>query len=287
MLELIMSPDNLNAAFAKVSRNKGARGIDNMTTRQLFSFLRTHGEQLRYSVLSGTYSPQPLRYVQIPKPDGGTRTLGIPTATDRLIQRAIVQVLMPLYEPAFSDNSFGYRPARNIQDAVARCLDYLNAGYVWAADMDIEKFFDSVDRGRLLQILSRDIRDERLISLIADCINSPLLKDGRLIRTSTGIPQGGPLSPFLANIMLNELDCELIRRGENFVRYADDMLIFCRSEASAWQALKHILPFLEGDLTLRINEAKTLITHAGRMKFLGYRFRCVSGGWMGYNTRIP
>ena len=287
MLELIMSHDNLNSAFAKVSRNKGARGIDNMTTQQLFSFLRAHGEHLRQSVLSGSYSPQPLRHVQIPKPDGSLRTLGIPTATDRLIQRAIVQILMPIYDPAFSDNSFGYRPARNIQDAVARCLDYLNSGYVWAADVDIEKFFDNVDRSRLLQILSRDIHDKRVISLIADCINSPVLKNGRLIHTSTGIPQGGPLSPFLANVMLNELDGELSRRSENFVRYADDMLIFCRSEASAWQALKHILPFLEGDLTLRINEAKTLITHADRIKFLGYRFRCVSGGWIGYNTHIP
>ena len=190
---------------------------------------------------------------------------------------------MPLYEPKFSNNSFGYRPAKSIQHAIARCLDFLNSGLVWAVDLDIEKFFDSVNRHTLLAILSRDIHDTRVLSLISKFINAPVLKNNQLVHSASGIPQGGPLSPLLANILLNELDSELSRRKELFVRYADDMLIFCRNEASAFQAAKHLRPFLEQALSLRINNAKTLITHAASISFLGYGFTETTDGWIGYN----
>ncbi|MBQ3446685.1 MAG: group II intron reverse transcriptase/maturase, partial [Synergistaceae bacterium] len=239
MLEAILSPDNLNTAYAKVARNKGTYGIDGMTTEQLLPFLEAHGESLRQSLLDGTYIPQPVRAVKIPKGNGKFRTLGIPTAIDRFIQRAIVQVLMPLYEAVFSENSYGFRPERGVEDAVKKCLQYFNSGYDWAVDMDLEKFFDSVCREKLLRLLFRDIHDERVLYLLGAYINSGIVDNGRPVHSSAGIHQGGPLSPLLANIMLNELDKELLMRRENFVRYADDMMIFCRNRASAYQALKH------------------------------------------------
>lgn len=272
MLEQILSPDNLNLAYTKVARNKGTYGIDGMTPEQLLPFLEAHGEALRQSLLDGSYIPQPVRSVKIPKGGGKFRTLGIPTAIDRFIQRAIVQVLMPLYEAVFSENSYGFRPERGVEDAVKKCLQYFNDGYTWAVDMDLEKFFDSVCREKLMQILIRDIHDERVLCLIGSYVSSGIVEDGRPVHSSAGIHQGGPLSPLLANIMLNELDSELSLRGENFVRYADDMMIFCRSKSSANQALKHITPYIEGNLLLRINGDKTIIAHADNVKFLGYGF---------------
>ena len=272
MLEAILSPDNLNLAFSKVARNKGTYGIDGMTTEQLLSFLENHGEALRQSILDGKYIPQPVRAVKIPKGNGKFRTLGIPTAVDRFIQRAIVQILMPLYDAQFSDDSYGFRPERGVEDAVKKCLLYFNNGYTWAADIDLEKFFDSVCREKLLQILSRDIHDERVLCLLSAFISSGIVENGRPIHSSAGIHQGGALSPLLANVMLDELDRELAMRGEIFVRYADDMMIFCKSKASAFQALKHITPFIEENLFLRINGDKTIIAHADDVKFLGYGF---------------
>ncbi len=272
MLEAILSPDNLNLAYSKVARNKGTYGIDGMTTEQLLSFLENHGEALRQSILDGQYIPQPVRAVKIPKGNGKFRTLGIPTAIDRFIQRAVVQILMPLYDAQFSDDSYGFRPERGVEDAVKKCLQYFNNGYTWAVDMDLEKFFDSVCREKLLQILCRDIHDERLLYLLGAYINSGIIQDGKPVHSSAGIHQGGPLSPLLANVMLNELDRELALRQEIFVRYADDMMIFCRNKASAFQALKHITPFIEENLFLRINGDKTIIAHADNVKFLGYGF---------------
>ena len=279
MLEQILSPDNLNLAYSKVARNKGTYGIDGMTTENLFSFLENHGEELRQAVINGTYSPQPVRAVKIPKGNGKFRTLGIPTAIDRLIQRAIVQVLMPLYEFQFSETSYGFRPEKSIEDAVKKCQDYFNQGYIWVVDMDLEKFFDSVSREKLMNILCKNISDERILYLIEQFINAGIIEHGQPIRTHDGISQGGPLSPLLANIMLNELDQELMQRCEKFVRYADDMLIFCRSSKSAHQALKHITPFIEEDLFLRINNEKTMIASADRIKFLGYGFCRTSEGF--------
>lgn len=272
MLEAILSPDNLNLAYSKVARNKGTYGIDGMTTEQLLSFLQNHGESLRQSILDGQYIPQPVRAVKIPKGNGKFRTLGIPTAIDRFIQRAIVQILMPLYDANFSDDSYGFRPERGVEDAVKKCLLYFNNGYTWAVDMDLEKFFDSVCREKLLQILSRDILDQRVLYILSAYINSGIIEDGKPVHSSAGIHQGGPLSPLLANVMLNELDRELAMRREFFVRYADDMMIFCKNKASAFQALKHITPFIEENLFLRINGDKTIIAHADNIKFLGYGF---------------
>ena len=279
MLEAILSPDNLNLAYSKVARNKGTYGIDGMTTEQLLTFLQNHGESLRQSLLDGNYIPQPVRAVKIPKGNGKFRTLGIPTAVDRFIQRAVVQVLMPLYDSVFSEASYGFRPERGVEDAVIKCLQYFNDGYTWAVDMDLEKFFDSVCREKLMQILFRDIHDERVLYLLGAFINSGIIEDGSPVYSSAGIHQGGPLSPLLANIMLNELDKELAMRRENFVRYADDMMILCRNKASAQQALKHIAPFIEGNLFLRINSEKTIIAHADNVKFLGYGFFRTPNGY--------
>ena len=279
MLEQILSPDNLNLAYSKVARNKGTYGIDGMTTEQLLTFLENHGESLRQSILDRSYIPQPVRAVKIPKAGGKFRTLGIPTAIDRFIQRAVVQVLMPLYDAHFSDDSYGFRPERGVEDAVKKCLYYFNNGYIWAVDMDLEKFFDSVCREKLMQLLFRDIHDERVLYLLSAYINSGMIENGRLLYSSAGIHQGGPLSPLLANIMLNELDRELAVRRENFVRYADDMMIFCRSRSSAYQALKHITPYIEENLFLRINAGKTIIAHADNIKFLGYGFFRTPNGY--------
>lgn len=272
MLEKIISPDNMNLAYKKVMQNGGTYGIDGITTEQLITFLERDGENLINSIINGSYTPQPVRSVKIPKNDGSFRELGIPTAIDRLVQRAVVQVLMPLYEMKFSETSYGFRPERSIEDAVKKCRSYFNQGYTWTVDMDLEKFFDSVNREKLTQILYRDIQDKRVLKLICDFMNSGIIAAGQPHKNNTGIHQGGPLSPLLANIMLNELDQELTIRGEKFVRYADDMLIFCRNKASAIQALKHITPFIEGDLCLRINDNKTFISYAEDVKFLGYGF---------------
>ena len=279
MMEQILSPENLNTAYAKVVQNKGTYGVDGMTADKLMQFLERNGEKLRKSILTGTYNPQPVRAVKIPKPSGKLRTLGIPTAIDRFIQRAIVQVLTPIYENIFSEHSFGFRPERSIEDAVKKSLQYLNGGYEWAVDLDLEKFFDSVCREKLLQILIRSIHDKRVLKLIDAYINSDVIDNGRRIHTNAGLPQGGPLSPLLANIMLNELDNELTRRSEIFVRYADDMNIFCRNEVSARNALKHITPYIEKCLSLRINAEKTFISHAENIKFLGYGFFLTNEGY--------
>ncbi|MBR1486767.1 MAG: group II intron reverse transcriptase/maturase [Synergistaceae bacterium] len=279
MLEQILSSENLNSAYAKIAQNKSTYGVDGMTAEELFQFLEIHWESLKKSLLDGTYKPQPVKAVKIPKSDGKFRTLGIPTVTDRFIQRAIMQILMPLYENIFSEASYGFRPERSIEDAAKKSLKYINGGYDWAVDMDLEKFFDSVNREKLIEILIRDIYDKRVLKLIISYINSDVVSNGRRFNTNAGIHQGGPLSPLLANIMLNELDKELTKRREFFVRYADDMMIFCRNEASARQALKHITPYIEQNLFLKINREKTFISHAENVKFLGYGFFRTSGGY--------
>lgn len=279
MLEQILSQENLNTAYAKVARNKGTYGVDGMTSEELAHFLERSGETLRRSILAGTYVPQPVRAVKIPKSAGKFRTLGIPTATDRFVQRAVAQILTPLYENIFSEASYGFRPERSIEDAVRKSLQHINSGCHWAVDLDLEKFFDSVCREKLMQILDRNIADKRVVKLIHSYISSDVIDNGRIFHTHAGIHQGGPLSPLLANIMLNELDKELTRRHEIFVRYADDMMIFCRNEASAQNALKNITPYIEKGLSLRINSEKTFISHADNIKFLGYGFFMTPGGY--------
>lgn len=272
MLEEIVSADNLNRAYKRVKKNKGAGGVDGMKVDELLQYLKDNGEEIRQTILDGKYQPKPVRRVEIPKDNGKTRKLGIPTAVDRVIQQAIAQVLTPIYEPKFAETSYGFRPKRSAHDALRKCREYLEAGRVWTVDMDLEKFFDTVNQPKLMEILARDIKDGRVLSLIHRYLRAGAVEWGRFEDTEVGVPQGGPLSPMLGNIVLNELDHELERRGHKFVRYADDLVIFCGSKASAKQTLEHIIPYIEGKLFLKVNREKTVVAYAGKIKFLGYGF---------------
>ena len=283
LLEKVVSANNLNRAYKRVKRNKGAGGVDGMKVDELLQYLRDNGEDIRKAILAGEYKPQPVRGVEIPKDNGKTRQLGIPTAVDRVIQQAIAQALTPIYEPKFAETSYGFRPGRSTHDALRKSREYLNAGYAWTVDMDLEKFFDTVNQSKLMEILAKDIKDGRVLSLIHKYLRAGAIRCGRFEETKLGVPQGGPLSPLLANIMLNELDRELERRGHKFVRYADDMVIFCKSKASAKQTLEHIIPFIEGKLFLKVNREKTTVAYAGKIKFLGYGFY---KGRKGFGLRV-
>ncbi len=278
MLERITARENLNNAFTKVRRKNGAGGVDRMEVKELAPYLRKHREELVGSILDGSYRPNPVRRVEIPKENGKTRGLGIPTAVDRVIQQAIAQVLIPVYEPEFVETSYGFRPRRSAHQAIEKCLEYANTGYRWTVDMDLEKFFDTVNQDKLTQILSRKIKDGRVISLIRRYLKAGVMVGDEYWETEIGVPQGGNLSPLLANIMLNELDHELERRGHRFVRYADDMVIFCKSKRAAQRILEHILPYIEEKLFLRVNREKTKIADIGKIKFLGYGFYYCKAG---------
>jgi len=278
MLEEITAAANLNKAFKKVRKNNGAGGVDKMEVRELLPYFKEHGEELVRSILDGEYRPNPVRRVEIPKENGKTRGLGIPTAVDRVFQQAIAQVLTPVYEPEFAETSYGFRPGRSAHDAIRKCLEYANQGYTWTVDMDLKKFFDTVNQDKLTEILCRKIKDGRVISLIRKYLNAGVTVGKEYRKSEMGVPQGGNLSPLLANVMLNELDHELERRGHKYVRYADDMVIFCKSKRGANETLKHILPFIEGKLFLKVNKDKTKVADIGRIKFLGYGFRYSKGG---------
>jgi len=280
MLEEIVSPANMNAAWKQVARNKGAGGIDGMQVEDLRSHLAAHGRELVQSILDGKYRPKPVRRVEIPKDNGKMRQLGIPTVVDRVVQQAVAQVLTPLFEPQFAETSYGFRPGRGAHDALLKCTEYINQGYVWAVDLDLEKFFDTVNQSKLLQVLSNTVKDGRVISLISRFLNAGVMTCGKLEETKVGVPQGGPLSPLCANILLNELDWELERRGRKFVRYADDLVVFCRSKASAVQGLESIKSFVERKLFLKVNDEKSAARYVTQMKFLGYGFyRSRKGGF--------
>jgi len=273
LLELILRGDNLNKAYLQVKRNKGKGGIDGMQVDELLPFLRENQSTIIEQVRNGSYKPNPVRRVEIPKEEKGkTRGLGIPTVVDRVIQQAIAQELIPLYEVRFSDSSFGFRPKRGCHDALRQVQKYVNEGYVYAVGMDLEKFFDTVNHSKLIEVLSRTIKDGRVISLIHKYLNAGVMKDGVFEKTEYGVPQGGPLSPLLANVMLNELDKELERRGHRFVRYADDCMILCRSRKSAERTLENIVPYIEGRLFLKVNRTKTTVSHISKIKYLGYAF---------------
>jgi RNA-directed DNA polymerase len=245
LLEQILSRDNLNRAYKQVKRNKGAGGIDGMQVDELLPYLREHKDELIQSLRDGKYRPQPVRRVEIPKENGKTRKLGIPTVVDRLIQQAICQVLSPIFEKQFSDNSFGFRPKRSAHDALKGCQTKITEGYRWVVDIDLERYFDTVNQSKLIQLLSETIKDGRVISLIHKFLRAGVMVGGMFEDSPEGVPQGGPLSPLLGNIMLNECDHELERRGHRFVRYADDLLIFCKSRKAATRTLNHILPYIE------------------------------------------
>ena len=272
LLEQILNRDNLNRAYKQVKRNKGVGGIDGMQVDELLPYLREHKNELVQSLRDGKYRPQPVRRVEIPKENGKTRKLGIPTVVDRLIQQAICQVLSPIFEKQFSNNSFGFRPKRSAHDALKRCQTNITDGYKWVVDMDLEKYFDTVNQSKLIQILSETIKDGRVISLIHKFLRAGVMVGGMFEDSPEGVPQGGPLSPLLGNIMLNECDHELERRGHRFVRYADDLLIFCKSRKAATRTLNHILPYIEEKLFLKVNREKTQVAHVKQVKYLGYGF---------------
>ena len=273
LLELILRKENLNKAYKKVKSNKGSGGIDGMQVDELLPYLRENQETLIQKIRDGRYKPNPVRRVEIPKETKGEfRKLGVPTVVDRVIQQAVAQELTPIYEKQFSGNSFGFRPNRGAQDALRQCQRNVNDGYIYVVDMDLEKFFDTVSQSKLIEVLSRTIKDGRVISLIHKYLNAGVIANGMFERTETGMPQGGPLSPMLSNIMLNELDKELEGRGHRFVRYADDCMIFCKSRKSAERTLKNIIPFIEGKLFLKVNREKTEVLHISKAKYLGYSF---------------
>ncbi|MCD7725773.1 MAG: group II intron reverse transcriptase/maturase [Clostridiales bacterium] len=273
LLDLILRNDNLNNAYKRVKSNKGAGGTDGMQVDELLPYLRENQQTLIQEIRDGRYKPNPVRRVEIPKETKGEyRKLGVPTVVDRVIQQAITQELTPIYEGQFSENSFGFRPKRGAHDALRQCQKNVNDGYVYVVDMDLEKFFDTVCQSKLIEVLSRTIKDGRVISLIHKYLNAGAMVKGMFERTEIGMPQGGPLSPLLSNIMLNELDKELERRGHRFVRYADGCMIFCKSRKSAERTLENIIPFIEGKLFLKVNRKKTVVAHVSKVKYLGYTF---------------
>ena len=273
LMDKILHKDNLNKAYKKVKSNKGAGGVDGMNVDELLTYLRENQKQLIQKIKDRKYKPNPVRRVEIPKEDKGkVRKLGIPTVVDRVIQQAITQVLSPIYEEQFSNNSYGFRPKRGAHDALKQCQRNVNEGYMYVVDMDLEKFFDTVCQSKLIEILSRTIKDGRVISLIHKYLNAGVIQNGMFERTEVGVPQGGPLSPLLSNIMLNELDKELEKRGHKFVRYADDCMIFCKSKKSAERTLTNIIPFIEGKLNLKVNQDKTVVEQISKVKYLGYTF---------------
>lgn len=272
LLEEILSPDNLNKAYRRVKSNIGAGGVDEMEVESLLPYLIAHKEELLESILEGRYHPNPVRRVEIPKDNGQKRMLGIPTVVDRFIQQSMAQVLSPVFEKQFSATSYGFRPNRSAHDALMKCREYITDGYRYAIDMDLEKFFDTVNQSKLIEVLSRTVKDGRVVSLIHKYLRAGVVIRNRYEETTMGVPQGGPLSPLLSNIMLNELDKELERRGHRYVRYADDCVIFCKCKRSAVRTLASIVPYIERRLFLKVNREKTVVAYVRNIKFLGYSF---------------
>ena len=273
LLELIIRAENLNKAYRRVKRNKGSAGIDGMQVDGLLPYLEEHGDELARQLREGKYKPNPVRRVEIPKEEKGkVRKLGIPTVVDRMVQQAIAQELTPLYEVQFSDNSYGFRPGRGTHNALKRCQQLADEGYVYVVSMDLAAYFDTVNHSKLIEVLSRTIKDGRVISLIHKFLNAGVMEDGGFQSTEEGVPQGSPLSPLLGNVMLNELDKELERRGHKFVRYADDCIIFCKSRKSAERTMKNIIPYITGKLFLKVNLDKSTVAHISKVKYLGYGF---------------
>ena len=273
LLEAILDRRNMNKAYKRVKANKGAPGIDGMTIEEALPYLREHKDELIGKILRGKYTPSPVRRVEIPKPDGGIRKLGIPTVIDRIIQQAISQKLMPIYEPKFSDGSYGYRPGRSAKDAISRVKEYAEEGYRYAVSLDLSKYFDTLNHERLLNLLRRDIKDERVIQIIKRYLKSGVMENGVVMETEEGSPQGGNLSPLLANIYLDEFDKEFERRGVPCVRYADDIVLLARSERAAKRLLETSTSYLEGKLKLTVNREKSKVTSVfaiRNFKFLGF-----------------
>lgn len=279
MLEEILDIRNVQKACRQVTANKGAGGIDGMQTDKLRDYLNAHWQTLREDILSGNYRVQPVRKVAIPKPEGGTRMLGIPTVTDRLLQQAIAQWLSPKYEEEFSGNSYGFRERRNAHQAVLQAQANLNEGKEWIIELDLEKFFDRVNHDKLMGLLMKKISDKRTLKLIRNYLNTGIMEEGVVIPRTEGTPQGSPLSPLLSNIVLNELDKELEARGHRFVRYADDCSIYVRSEQSAARVMETITEYIESKLKLKVNRTKSKISRPNESTLLGFSFYRSRKGW--------
>jgi len=277
LLEAIVSRENLNLAYKIVKANGGSHGVDSMTTEDLLPHLKQHGAALRQSILEGTYSPQAVRRVEIPKPDGGTRQLGIPTVVDRLIQQAITQTLSSVFDQDFSENSYGFRPGRNAHMAIKAARNHIEGGGHWVVDIDLEKFFDRVNHDKLMSLVARKVKDKRVLKLIRKYLESGVLINGVKISSEEGTPQGGPLSPLLANIMLDELDKELERRGHRFCRYADDCNIYVKSRKAGERVMESVTRYIESALKLKVNRKKSAVDKPGRRKFLGFSFYMLKG----------
>ena len=272
LMDEVLSKDNLNQAYLQVTRNKGASGVDDMTCEEVKDYLKVHGNELISQIKSREYKPLPVRRVEIPKPNGGVRKLGIPTVIDRIIQQALVQKLTPIFEPTFSEYSYGFRPNRRCQNAIDRALELLNQGYEWIIDLDLEKFFDNVPQDKLIRLVDNMVNDSDITALIHKYLKAGVLINGEFEETTVGTPQGGNLSPLLSNIYLNELDKELERRGLHFARYADDCVIFVKTEFSAERVMRNIVTFIETKLKLKVNAEKTHITRPTKLKYLGFSF---------------
>lgn len=272
LMEQILSKDNLNQAYLQVVRNKGAEGVDGMKYTELKEYLAESGENIKEQLRTRKYKPQPVRRVEIPKQDGGTRKLGVPTVTDRFVQQAIAQILTPIYEEQFHDHSYGFRPNRCAQQAILKALDMMNDGNEWIVDIDLAKFFDTVNHDKLMTLIGRTIKDGDVISIIRKFLVSGIMVDDEYEQSVVGTPQGGNLSPLLANIMLNELDKEMEQRGLNFVRYADDCIIMVGSEMSAKRVMRNITKFIEEKLGLKVNMIKSKIDKPQGLKYLGFGF---------------
>ena len=268
----IWANQNVVRAQERVERNGGAPGIDGMTVKELRPYLREHWLEIRKALDEQTYKPQPVRRVEIPKPEGGVRQLGIPSVIDRYLQQAMAQVLTPLFEPKFSPHSYGFRPGRSAQDAVKQAQEYVQAGYEWAVDIDLEKFFDRVNHDMLMARVARVVKDKRVLKLIRAYLKSGVMVEGVVIDTEEGAPQGGPLSPLLSNIMLDDLDKELEQRGHKFVRYADDCNIYVKTQRAGERVMESVKAYLEKKLKLKVNPKKSKVDRASRVKFLGFSF---------------
>ena len=279
LLEQVLSRPNMQRAWKRVKANKGAPGVDAMAIDQFPAFARESWSKIRDALSAGNYQPRPVKRVEIPKSTGGMRPLGIPTVTDRLIQQAIAQVLVPIFDPGFSQYSYGFRPNRSAHDAVRKVCDYIKEGYRWAVDMDLEKFFDTVNHDVLMHRVARKVRDKRLLKLIGKYLRAGVMVNGRLIHTRKGVPQGGPLSPLLANIVLDDLDKELERRGHRFVRYADDFVILVKSQRSGERVMTSIKRFIERKLKLKVNMAKSRVAKTDQTNFLGFTFKAGKIRW--------
>jgi len=272
LMEEILDPENLMEALKRVKANKGSAGIDRMTVDVVSDYLKQHWPEIREQVLSGTYKPQPVLRVEIPKPDGGVRKLGIPVIVDRFLQQAVMQVLQRKWDPTFSEHSYGFRPSRSAHQGVAKAHGYIAEGLTWVVDLDLEKFFDRVNHDKLMGLVAKRITDKRALKLIRAFLNAGVMEKGLVSAIDEGTPQGGPLSPLLSNLVLNELDRELERRGHRFVRYADDCNIYVRSQRAGERVMESVTGFITQKLKLKVNSEKSAVARPWERKFLGFSF---------------